>query len=189
MKICAKCKETKDYSEFNIAREKKDGYYPYCRECVKEYRKSRGIDRYAYNPESHKARQKRFRARHKTYERNFRRVYLKTIEGKCSKLLASSKSRAAIKSLEFDLDYDWIMQRLSAGKCEASGIEFDYTVPEGQHHGDFVPSIDRIDNNKGYTKDNCWVVCLMINRAKGQGPWANVVILAKGIVEKLNEQN
>jgi hypothetical protein len=27
----------------------------------------------------------------------------------------------------------------------------------------FSPSIDRIDSNKGYTKDNCRLVCTIVN--------------------------
>jgi len=36
MKICSKCKEKKDLSEFNKNHKNKDGYYPWCKICKKE---------------------------------------------------------------------------------------------------------------------------------------------------------
>ena len=37
MKICSKCKETKEYSFFSVDRRKKDGYMSHCKSCKKEY--------------------------------------------------------------------------------------------------------------------------------------------------------
>ena len=33
MKTCLKCKQTKEFSEFNKHKQKSDGYYTYCKEC------------------------------------------------------------------------------------------------------------------------------------------------------------
>lgn len=43
-----------------------------------------------------------------------------------------------------------------------------YSSGQWQSHPQ-SPSIDRRDNNKGYTEDNCRVVCYWYNMAKG--PW------------------
>lgn len=37
MKMCIKCKELKDTSEFNLDKSRKDGLTPYCKVCIKPY--------------------------------------------------------------------------------------------------------------------------------------------------------
>ena len=36
MKTCIKCKQTKEFSEFNKHKQKADGYYTYCKDCKKK---------------------------------------------------------------------------------------------------------------------------------------------------------
>lgn len=184
-KVCSKCKNLLHFSAFNKDAKRLDGHYPYCRSCVKERRKKVGYDTYAYNPESHKRRQRKARAadNNKAYEKSFRKGYLLTFEGKASKLLASAKHRAQAKGREFDLDLDWVKDNLSEEKCQATGVSFVYEVPNEQRHGDFSPSVDRVDNTRGYTKDNCQIVCLMYNRAKSEGTLDNVLMMAKEMVK------
>ena len=40
MKTCAKCKTPKDLNSFNLARKRKDGRNPYCKECRRTERQS-----------------------------------------------------------------------------------------------------------------------------------------------------
>ena len=89
----------------------------------------------------------------------------------------SSKSRATKLGLEFDLTPRWVQEKIKKGVCEATGIPF------GDENTPFVPSIDRIDPNRGYTQDNCWVVCWAFNRAKGEDSLGLLVHLAEKIVE------
>ena len=175
-------------TEFNVDNKRLDGRYAYCRSCVKDYRKEKGIDLYAYNPESQKKRQRKFRKMHKSYERNFRKQYLHSFEGKCAKLYSGAKRRASAKGFEFNLTSDWVADKLRANKCEATGVEFNFNVPHNQKHGDFTPSVDRIDNSLGYTQDNCWIVCLMFNRAKSEGTFDNVLAMAKSMTEKYSSE-
>lgn len=37
MKVCSKCKDTKPYSSFSVARSKKDGHFSRCKKCVSKY--------------------------------------------------------------------------------------------------------------------------------------------------------
>ena len=87
-------------------------------------------------------------------------------------LISSAKSRAKNKSLQFDLDLDWVKERLNV--CEVTGIKFEIrdvtTTSSGRNYANrhpYTPTIDRIDNNKGYTKDNCRVVIWWYNLSKG----------------------
>lgn len=100
-------------------------------------------------------------------------------------LLSSCKHRAKKAAIDFDLDVEWIKSRLTA--CEVTGINFNYrNVKIKQSQGNYIdrnpltPSIDKIDPNKGYTKDNCRVVIWWYNLAKAT--WNDSDIL--GIVKQ-----
>lgn len=68
-------------------------------------------------------------------------------------------------------------------RCEATGVELTLDRQEGVQHTPFRPSIDRIDSEKDYTKDNCRVVCVIYNKAKSDYTDADVLKLARGMVD------
>jgi hypothetical protein len=47
------------------------------------------------------------------------------------------------------------------GRCEVSGIALNLAGGRGPH----APSVDRIDSERGYEKDNIRIVCLIVNFA------------------------
>lgn len=73
-------------------------------------------------------------------------------------MLKYAKYRAKIKKLEFDLTAkDIIIPK----NCPVLGIPiYPYSLSSS-------PSIDRIDNTRGYTKDNIVIVSFKANRMKG----------------------
>ena len=85
-------------------------------------------------------------------------------------LWSATQHRSKDRNLEFDLDIDWIKNRLIF--CEVTGIAFelrDMDVKSTTNYSNrkpLTPSIDKIDSTKGYTKDNCRVVCWWYNLAK-----------------------
>ena len=89
----------------------------------------------------------------------------------------AAKVRAKKEGWEFDLTIDWVLKKVLAGRCEATGIKF------GKTGTPWVASLDRKDSKRGYTKDNCWVVCWAFNRAKGKHNNHHLVKLARGIIE------
>ena len=99
-------------------------------------------------------------------------------------LLSNMKSRAKKKGLPFDLDYHWYMDKYEKGVCEASGIPFDEPEYNGQkgNTNPWVPSVDRIDNNKGYTKDNSRLVCYIFNIVKNRFTDEDFEKLARGFL-------
>jgi hypothetical protein len=76
-------------------------------------------------------------------------------------ILSRCKRRADGKGQAFDLTEDWIESRLSLGTCELSGLKF---TPRGDNEARMA-SIDRRDATKGYTQDNCRVICWALNAA------------------------
>lgn len=101
-------------------------------------------------------------------------------------LLSLYKSKAKRENREFDLDRDWIQSRLDKGRCEVTGLPFAkgrFGEKPGKYRQDpWAISIDRIDNRKGYTKDNCRMVVWSLNRAKGNYPDEVLLKLAAALV-------
>ena len=99
-----------------------------------------------------------------------------------------AKRRAKKLGIEYDLDIDWVHQKLLIGTCEASGLPFQYNYEYVEHgygvQKSFSPSLDRINPAKGYTKDNVQVVVWCYNAAKGCGLHEDVLQLAEALHAK-----
>ncbi len=80
--------------------------------------------------------------------------------------LALLKERAIKKGLRFNLTEGWVAEKLDKGRCEATGLPFIFD--KDPYVNPYYPSIDRIDSNKGYTVNNCQMVCHMFNIAKSE---------------------
>lgn len=80
-----------------------------------------------------------------------------------SRRLADSKTNAKKKGIEHDIDHAYIrhLLRVCGGRCPVTQSKF---VFESKHPNNF--SLDRIDNSKGYIKDNVWLITTWANRAK-----------------------
>lgn len=74
------------------------------------------------------------------------------------KLLNNARARAKHKGFDFNLTLEDI---IIPAICPLLGIELSV-------HGtsDNSPSLDRMDNTKGYTKDNIWIISFKANRMK-----------------------
>lgn len=86
-----------------------------------------------------------------------RKKYIENIE---LELLHHAKNRAKIKNLEFNLVKEDI---IIPKNCPVFGIKI------GFHNKESVPTLDRIDNSKGYIKGNIQVICSKANRLKNNG--------------------
>lgn len=102
-----------------------------------------------------------------------------TISGRAAQMFHSSKHRAARKRLEFDLDKEWIIERLSK-PCPRTNMPFSLVIGWGRTWN--APSIDRIDNTKGYIKENCQIVVDMYNMCKSTYHENQVLEFAKAVV-------
>ncbi len=118
-------------------------------------------------------------------ESNPSKVYRQTINGRAAQLQSNAKRRAEDKNIAFDLDRVDLIERITVGRCERTGIIFDLSVNGGLNP--WAPSIDRRDNSKGYTADNIQIVCNAYNLAKG--PWSEDVLttLARAIVHAIDK--
>lgn len=63
--------------------------------------------------------------------------------------------------------------------CPALGCVLEIGLEVGQGGGWRAPTVDRIDNRKGYTADNVVVVCKRANSIKGNKTPAEILVLAE----------
>lgn len=79
-----------------------------------------------------------------------------------SRIKKRSKDRFS-EDVDFDSDYLKDLFSRQKGKCYWTNLKM---VLEVSNKNPFQVSIDRLDNNKGYTKDNIVLCCMMINYAR-----------------------
>ncbi len=155
MKKCNICKEEKEYRLFYKNHRAKDGHCSKCKSCYTEYEN---------DPVNRKRRlhlQKRRRA--------------ESTKDRAKTILHTLRKSIKKRQLEFTLTADWIEEKLNNKTCEVTGImlqldsencEHTVTTRGGRLLNPFSPSVDRVDNNKGYTPDNCKMVVAIYNYAK-----------------------
>lgn len=56
----------------------------------------------------------------------------------------------------------------SRGACELTGIAFSLDKAPGHVRRPWAPSVDRVDNSRGYVFDNCRLVCVAVNIAMNE---------------------
>lgn len=76
------------------------------------------------------------------------------------------KQRATEKKLDFDLTKDYLKQLWDKqnGICALSGIAMTFDIDSGRTNTNV--SVDKINPNLGYTKDNIQLVCMAVNQMK-----------------------
>jgi len=88
---------------------------------------------------------------------------------KCEKAiiqsLKSARGRSLRKSLPFDIDRDWLLDKLIEQDfcCAMTGIQFFSAHISKGKKNPFAPSLDRIDPALGYTRANVRIIVFALN--------------------------
>lgn len=177
-KPCGKCKVVLPREFFQKDSYAKTGLQSKCRACTAlataefskrrpSYFKEKCLERYhsqdteLYNKQRYSLYRDRYLERRKQYS--------ESVKGRLNGLLGSARLRANKANKPFDLDIDWLLDRYDEqdGKCILTDIvlEFKTEAQHGRSYYPFSPSLDKIDSNGSYTKDNTRLVCTLINLA------------------------
>ena len=94
-------------------------------------------------------------------------------------MLTRIRNSARDRGLDFNLELeDLVVPEV----CPILGLPFDYDSPH------YTPSVDRLDNNKGYIKGNIVIMTTLANRMKFQADFKVWRLFAEGTIKFLNEK-
>lgn len=153
MKYCVGCEKEKHIDEFWKNRNTKDGLQSWCKLCSK----SRQQKFQQEINEKHKIWYHNNKKKESLRKRNSHK------NNPAKRMLYSACERAKRKGLEFNLMLEDI---IVPEKCPVLGIPL-FINENKISQPDNSPSLDRIDNSKGYVKGNILVVSYRANRIKG----------------------
>lgn len=142
MKLCLQCKTKKPLEDFSRDNKKKDKHCIWCKRCSGVYAKS-----------YYKANIVKESFRSKKHYRNNLDYYLHR----------NAKRRAVKSKTKFDLQIKDINIPI---KCPI--LDINLIIGQNIKHK-YSPTLDRLDNNKGYTKENILVVSNFANTIKSNG--------------------
>ena len=180
MKRCTKCGVEKSLDNFYRT---KRAYSSRCKECLSEYYS----DRYVENNESMKIQRKKYKKNNRDKINLREGKYRETIKGRSVSLYKSAKARAKINNLDFILSTDFIEILLYPQVCAKSGIRFVLTQNNNKRHP-FAPSLDRKQNDRGYTPENMQIVCNMYNSGKAEADEVDFIAMCMAVAE-MNRTN
>lgn len=114
-------------------------------------------------------------------QRNAMDAYIATVLVRARQ---NAKGRKRVK--EFTLTVEQAIEKLRETKyrCSVTGTPLSLEVMSHDQRKPFAPSIDRIDNELGYTEENCRIVCLAANIAMntwGEGVLRTMLSYAKSL--------
>ena len=95
------------------------------------------------------------------FTRDYNHCYNRTLRGKAKSLANSAKKRSEMRKEQCEIEYGDILRMLvqQGGRCFYSGVPLQYD----RVHVDWVMSLERLDNNSGYVRDNCVLIAAEFN--------------------------
>ncbi|HEY5268226.1 MAG TPA: hypothetical protein VII94_03780 [Candidatus Saccharimonadales bacterium] len=165
-RFCTNCHIFKLEDEF-------DKYARHCKECKSQYNKNKIInlrddpnqtEYLLYLEKNSKNNVKR----HLKREEKFNSLPIEDCyEEYLAILRKNANSRATKAKIVCDIDLPFLINLYDQqnGKCSLTGIKFNLDKSDTSAKRPFAPSIDRINCNEGYTKNNVRLVLLVVNLA------------------------
>ncbi len=191
MKLCSTCKEIKSFESFYNDACRKDGRYPNCIECHKEYIRKRTTEpllRAKRLAKMKELRETSSEFRDKANQRS--RDFYASLEGRARSLHNNARKSPTGMTQAFTLTLDHIVNLLKIGHCPMTGVKFDFgpnknrTGKSGLNPA--APSIDRINSLFGYTNENTRIVIWQYNLMKGELTDNQVLELCKLVINWSN---
>lgn len=131
-------------------------------------------------------------AQHQKYDREYKRANGYRCNTQVRKRLSDPKKAmrfvvgvARQRAKKFGRQFDeGLFDMLPATHCRCCNRELDYTTRKKSGLSR-SPSLDRVDNSKGYTVENTRVICLRCNRLKGDATANELRFLVAYMEERL----
>lgn len=183
MKICAKCKIDKDNSEFYIVNSYGRTYmYPRCKDCAKQDNANRKLREGYRQKENDRNRVKREADPEWSTKERIRMAKFNS-DHPSAHMFYNAKRRAKKNGLEFSIEMSDIV---IPSHCPYLGIPI---ITGTRYEYESTPSLDRVDNTRGYTKDNILVVSKKGNSMKNSATFQELQIFCTNIMNLLIDKD
>lgn len=96
-------------------------------------------------------------------------------------MVNKSRNRAAKNNVEFNADAVRTASESATKNCPCCGVEFNYNRNRGWAGRRYSPSMDRVDNEKGYITGNLAVICWRCNAIKRDATSSELRLIADWI--------
>lgn len=197
LKTCNKCKIEKTCDEFYKNNKGRFGVGYTCKTCSKEYRNAYRMENIEKIKKYKSENADKIKQHRKVYLTENREVIadklrLTRIRSRTNPITRSkhifnaAKTRAAKKNIKFTICVEHVICLMHVGKCNKTGIKFDLSRAN-TFINPFSPSLDRIDNNRGYEPDNIQLVCNMYNSGKGENSEVDFQAICLAIVKNMSD--
>ncbi len=180
-KICSKCKEDKNNTDYYwYYKNNKITQVSCCKECNSYINANRKFkDGYTEN-------QRLKRALKRETNPEFKQKQIDNSKNSSKRnrhrnLFYRAKARAMKRGLEFDLNFEDLY---IPEYCPLLGVKLELGT-KGNY--DNTPTLDRIDNSKGYTKDNVMVISMKANSMKNSASFNELKIFCKNMLNFIQE--
>jgi len=165
-KICRQCKIEKTIDEYHRFAKSHDGHKHFCKICILSYAKIYGQKHRVSIGEKSKTRRALNRERCLVLGRALYRKHIEKVRNyydsnKIRFMWSGAKKRATARNLEFTINQTDIVL---LEKCPVLGIDILYNIRSAPTHNS--PTVDRVDNSKGYTPDNIRIISYRANSLK-----------------------
>lgn len=169
-KLCPNCKKTLPINRFRVSQKSKTGRYWMCEDCYRYHNDlNRGMDKNYFRKLrikiSKEYRDEINKLSNKSRLNNFERF-----------MWSAAKKRAKAKGIEFSIK---ISDIVIPSVCPILEVPFEYGTKDNY---EYTPSLDRIDNSKGYTKDNILVMSKKANSMKNNASWDEIKRFCANII-------
>lgn len=104
-----------------------------------------------------------------------------------SALLYSCRKSAKARGLECTLTLERVIELAEPMVCSVSGLPLRWDKEGDSFRNPWVPSIDRLDNSRGYHDDNIRLVCCAFNIMRSDFSDEVVKTLARAVAENWND--
>lgn len=159
LKQCKRCGELKPLDAFTQGQR-----YTRCKAC----RAADERERRNANPEAFRQRERQKRER-----------------TPLAVLYRDAQKRAKRSGIEFEITPEYLktLYEQCDGCCVVTGLPFDCRRSDDYARAPYRPSLDRIDNRKGYVFGNCRLVLWFVNQAMGEYGLDAFLKVARATVE------
>jgi len=90
--------------------------------------------------------------------------------GRTSNLLRNARANAKREGARCTLTFEWILERILAGKCEVTRLPFELKRSKIYRAHPFSPSLDRRAAGGDYSPENTRVVVYALNLLRNEYP-------------------